>query len=82
MISRYVIPATGAVLLFVAALVIMLFAMPGELRPVDYFLSGTVATTGTATIGSGTLTLSGDPSLLGAPFFLGILLRQRSLVGL
>ncbi len=44
MTSRYLIPGLGAVLVFLSVAAIMLAVLPGPLRPVDYFLSGTAGT--------------------------------------
>jgi hypothetical protein len=42
--SRYWVPGLGAALVFVSVVAIMLAVLPGPLRPVDYFLSGTAGT--------------------------------------
>lgn len=42
--SRYLVPGIGAALVFVSVVAIMFALIPGPLRPVDYFVCGTVAT--------------------------------------
>jgi hypothetical protein len=41
---RYKMPGLGSALVFVSVVAIVLRVTPGPLRPVDYFLSGAIAT--------------------------------------